>query len=538
VNRPWLALTGLVAALAAVVGVGTVTGPATGSAGTGTSATASATASASAGAGAGASAGSGAAAGSGAGTGAAQVPVVGGSAVCPSVRNGAGLQTQVSAGAVSSPAGATADPAAADGSITAALLTGTGTPALLPVQRPGQVATGLVPDLEDDALVLSARGPLAGALVAGQTTRGARGADRGLAALRCTAPQTDTWFAGGSLGVGEESVLVLVNPDDSPALVDVRIWSAQGGADERPGRGLVVPARSRTALPLDELAPGQTRLAVHVGATRGRVAAALRHTRVDGRVPQGAEWVPPAPAPAPQVVVPGLPAGTGRRSVLVTNPGVDPVVVQLQVSTADGQFVPTGLDAVRVPAGETVSSDLTGPLARSAATVVVRSETGPVLAVGLAVEGRRGGPGEFSYAGAAVPLSGPALLPEASVAARREDSLLLSAPEQDAQVVVRPLRVLGSRTALGKARTVRVVGGRTTELALADLLAEDATGALAVEVRSAEGSGPVYAARFVREQTGDGPLITGTALQSAAQAVTRPEVVADPGAVITPDGQG
>ena len=511
-RRPLVALLGLVALLAALVGVGTATG---------TTARTAATA---------------AGAATAASAAVTPVPVVGASAVCPSVRTGSDLSTQVSAGAVDTGqplTGASAPLTAA--SLTALALGDDGPPAILPVQRLGQVATGLAPGLEDDAYVLSARGELAGALVAAQSTRGSRGAERGLAGLRCTAPQTESWFAGGSLGVGDQAVLLLVNPDDSPALVDVDVWSAEGPADERPGRGLVVAPRSRSTVSLDRLAPGRTLLGVHVSSTRGRVAAALRHTKVDGRVPQGAEWVPASPAPANRVVVPGLPAGPGRRAVLVTNPGPDPVDVRVQLSSADGQFVPTGLDAVRVPGGSTVSSELTGALASSSAAVVVTSETAPVLAVGLVVEAERRGPAEFSYAGAAGPLNGPALLPDGAVQARREDTLLLSAPEQDATVVVRPLQVLGSTTELGRARTVKVAGGRTTELPLADLVADEASGPLAVEVRPADGSGPVYAARFVREQVGDGPFITGLALESAAPAVSRPSVVADPGAVVAPD---
>ena len=88
------------------------------------------------------------------------------------------------------------------------------------------------------------------------------------------------------------------DPDDTPAVVDVEVLTADGRVDQPPGRGIAVGPRARTAVPLDRLAPDRDLLAVHVPAVRGRLAGGVRHVRTSGPAPRGVDWVPPAGAPA------------------------------------------------------------------------------------------------------------------------------------------------------------------------------------------------------------------------------------------------
>ncbi|MFN2523231.1 MAG: DUF5719 family protein [Mycobacteriales bacterium] len=359
-------------------------------------------------------------------------------------------------------------------------------------------------------------------------TRAGSGPSRGLAGLRCAPPTTDSWFVGGATRVGDATLLVLANIDDTPAVVDVQIWSGTGRADSRPGRGITVAARSRAAIALDTLAPDRDLLAVHVVAERGRVASALRHARFDGRTPTGVEWVPQAAPPAATAVVPGLPQGPGRRVVLVTNPGLDPTVVQLQLTTGEGQLVPPGLDAVEVPAGTTVATDITQLTDTTPASVRVTSDGGPVLAGAFVYDAQGTSPvKDFSYAGSTAPLSGPALLTDLVLDRPTESTLLLSAPDGDAAVTVTPVPVLGEPGGLPPARTVPVPGGRTVAVRLSTFLPPGASGRFAVEVRPA-GAAPVYASRYLRERGELGPLTTLLELRGAAQRVPLPAVVRDP----------
>ena len=455
----------------------------------------------------------------------AAVDVVGATAVCPDLRQTKGiLTTRISVGAA---LGASRRDAVG-GSISSLRATSTGTPIAVPVTRPGEVAVDLATDVDRDGLVVSGRGPLAAGLEVEQVTRGERGGDRGLAGLRCEAPRTDAWFEGSSTVVGDRALLVLANVDDTPALVDVQIWSAAGPVDPRSGQGITVAPHTRTLVHLEELAPDRILLAVHVSTRRGRIAPALRHARYDGRVARGVDWVPEAQPPATRLVVPGIPAGPGGRTVLITNPGTDDTTVSIRATTRHGQFVPTGLDAVLVPAGTTVGKQLTTLTSDTAVAVTITSDGGPVLAGAVVLDGQTGPVRELSYTAASLPLSGPALLTDVVLDRPTESTLILSALDADASVVVTPVRLLGRPGALPPARTVRVPAGRTTTLRLSTFFRPGTTARLAVEVRPGIGSGQVYAARYLRERGATGPLTTLIDLQGPALQVARPTVVRDP----------
>lgn len=439
---------------------------------------------------------------------ATQLPVVRATAVCPDLRQeGARGATAVTAGAAG-PGG---------GRITGGALRQPATP--LP---DGPVTRDLGLEVTGGAFVLQAEGPVAAGLAAEQATRATAGTRRGLAALACPAPATSSWFVGGATVVGAAAELLLVNPATTPATVDVRVWTAAGPADARPGRGIVVPPQRRVAVPLDRLAPDRELLAVHVDATGGQVAAALRVVRTDGRIPLGTDWVPPGEAPARELVVPGLPAGPGRRTLLVSNPGRQDALVQVELTTDDGQLVPEGLEAVPVPAGTTVAQDLSEPLAQTPAAVRVRSDV-PVLA-GAEVVDRQDGPvRERSYAAAVPALTGPVLLADVRLSPPTEVTLLLSALTTDAVVELVPVAAPGE---LPAPQRVEVPQGTTVPVRLSRFLPPGSTGSLAVEVRPL--SGQVHAARYVRERSRSGPLTTLLPLRTPPSSVARPPVVPEP----------
>jgi len=461
------------------------------------------------------------------------VPVVGTRAVCPDLLQEDGrTTTRVSVGAVPGLDGPPSDGARDvrdPGVVTVAPLSGAARAGVLPLQGPGQVAPDLGAEVTGDALVVTASGPLAAGLEVEQVGVTLSGGARGLTGLRCTAASSEAWFLGGATVVGQSALLLLVNPDATAAVVDVDVTSRQGRAGGRPGDGVVVPARSRVLLPMDELAPARDGLAVHVVATRGRITAALRHDRSDGAVPLGSEWVPQSGPPSAQVVVPGVPQGPGVRLLLVNAPGPVGTTVSVQVTTGGGQFVPSGLGAVAVPAGSTVGVPLTGVVAGASAALRVRSAAGvPVLASVLVEDAQEGPVREISYAGAAEALDGPALLTDLALDRSTESTLLLSALGGDADVEVTPVPVLGAAGPVAAPRTVRVPGGTTVPVRLSTLLPPGAVDRLAVEVRATDGSGPVYAARYLRRRGADGPFTTLLPLRGAAQQVRRPAVAADP----------
>jgi hypothetical protein len=459
---------------------------------------------------------------------AARVEVVGSTSVCPDLRQQVGrLASRASIGVGPLPSGRTAS----SGRVELDRATAPGKPSPTGLTAPGQVAVNLGTRVDRDALQITAGGSLAASLEAEQVTRGEGGRERGLAGLRCAAASRETWFEGGGTSTGDESTLILVNVDDTPATVDVTAFSSTGPADPKPGQGLTVPPHSRTITLLDRLAPNLSLLAVHVVSRRGRVAAALRYSSVSGDTAAGVDWVPQTVPPATTVVVPGFPqSGDGQRSVLITNPTTDDTTVSVRITTETGQFVPTGLDQLNVPAGTTVTARLDNLTLQTSLAATITSSGSPILAGGIVRDAQRGSPvRELAFTGGTGPLSGPALLTDLVINTPTESTLILSAPSGAATVVVSPIRVTGTTGALPAPKTLRIAAGRTLTLKLSTFYPPRTDAQLALEVRPTDGSGPVYAARYLRERGAHGPLTTLLDLQGPAQEVSRPVVSIDAG---------
>ncbi len=237
---------------------------------------------------------------------------------------------------------------------------------------------------------------------AAQGLLAARGERAGstLAAAGCRSAQPVWWLAGAGGGIDHSSVLFLTNVDEGPAVVDVRLHGATGSVDRAGTRGLTLAPGETFRLPLDEVAPGSDELTVEVAAVRGRV---VPHVIDSTDLPDGKtrEWLPPAVPPDQDVVLAAVPAGADQAVLLVTNPGEDQAIVDLEVLTEDGAFVPLGTEHVSVDPGSVKRVDLTKELEGRAAAVHLQSEVPVTGTVRSVVDG------DIAYAGAAAPLEGP-----------------------------------------------------------------------------------------------------------------------------------
>jgi hypothetical protein len=454
-----------------------------------------------------------------------QVEVVGATAVCPDLIQLDGVvASRVSVGAAPLPAGRDAT----GGSVTSRVLT-LDQDVRVPLTRPGQVAVGLGTTIDRNALAVSATGALAVGLEVEQVTRGERYSTRGLAGIRCVPPRSDSWFVGAGTGINDSSYLILANVDDGPATVDVTVTGSHSDVDPRPGRGISVGPHGRLVLAMDALAPDQQFFGVRVQARRGRVAAAIRHQSALGRVAKGFDWLPLQDGPVTDSVVPGFPQGPGRRLLIIANPGIDDATAEVQVTTRDGQFVPTGMDALTVAAGRVRVVTLDRLTDASPLAVRVRSDV-PVISGGRVDDYQLPPIQDLSYTGGTEPLTGAALLTDLVIDRPTESTLILTAPDTSGSVVVTPIQVIGQAGALPAPRSIRVPGGRTVAFKLSTFFPPGTVARLAVEVRPELGSGPIYAARYLRARGAHGPLTTLLDLQGPAQRVQRPRVVADPAA--------
>jgi hypothetical protein len=373
--------------------------------------------------------------------------------------------------------------------------------------------------------LVEATGALAAGLEAEQLTVVEDGAARGWSGVRCTAPGGSPWFLGASGGLGKTDDLLLVNPDPTTALVAVDLWGPHGPIAAPAGQGIAVPGRSRRVVPLASLAPDLDPLAVHVIPRAGRIAAALFDERVSASgQPAGADFLTPLTAPGRVQVLPGLIGSATHPTLLLADPGPVPATATVQVVGTGGSFVPSGLQAVTVPAGRTAALDLGRYLDASvtshAAALRVTADA-PVLAAGLLTAGTPGLPDtELAWTGASPALAGPTPVSDLEFGSVTSSVLVLSAPAGAATArLVAPGH---------PARTISVPAGRTVTVPAADLA--PAHGSSSAAVLTPEAGGPLYAARMVDETGAHGPLLSLLPLASPPQTVTEQPANPDPAA--------
>jgi hypothetical protein len=251
-------------------------------------------------------------------------------------------------------------------------------------------------------------GGLAPGLVAAQVTQDSFTRGRGLSSQPCLAPDTTWWFVGGGSTAGRESELVLVNPEDTPADLEVAISGPEGQVSAPRLRGVVVEPRGRVVLRLAEEAPGLPAVAWQVNVRQGRVVAALYDREANGFVPRGADWIPASADPATRVLIPGVSGGAGNRQLLVHAPGELTATVRVRLITAAGSFVPDAAPEIEVPGGTVVAVDLDEALQGDEATVDLQSDVPIVAGVRQrhpGVDASAGALDELSFTAGASPIT-------------------------------------------------------------------------------------------------------------------------------------
>lgn len=119
----------------------------------------------------------------------------------------------------------------------------------------------------------------------------------GFAAAGCAEASSDAWLVGGSTVVGHTSIVMLSNPTDVAASVDLALYGEAGPVDAPGSTGIVVPARSQRVVPLAGLAPNLNSPVVHVTSRGGQIVASLQQSVIHGLTPGGVELVGSAARP-------------------------------------------------------------------------------------------------------------------------------------------------------------------------------------------------------------------------------------------------
>lgn len=253
------------------------------------------------------------------------------------------------------------------------------------------------------SVVLEGEGAMATASSGAVLGTATGGTDTGLSAAPCLAPSTTHWFTGFGTGDADRTELVLTNPDDAQAEVDLRFFGRTGRIVVPGSPAVIVEAHATRTFSLATLVTENGPFGLQIQASEGRVSAIARRTRTTELKPSGADWQLPSTTPALTSVIPTVPDGAGARDLLITNPGMDRATVAVQVLTVGGPVVPSGAASVEVGPESTVSVDLAPGLAGAAGAVKLTSDQ-PVTGAVTSASTRTGAVSDFAVQSAAAPL--------------------------------------------------------------------------------------------------------------------------------------
>lgn len=387
--------------------------------------------------------------------------------------------------------------------------------AALTVREKGRGALLAQPD---ESLVLQAEGAMASLSGGAIFTNSTGGPDRGLSLAGCTAPATEHWFSGLGAADDHRSELVLTNPDQSQAEVDLRLYGVDGIEQAAGGLGIVVPGNSTRTVALESLVDSEDLLSARVRTTAGRIAVAARDRATgEDSTPAGSDWIGATRAPAHSVVVPGLPGRAGVRELVVANPSDRRTTVAIEALGADGTFAPADADEIEVGAESTAAIRLDEALAGEPVALRLTSEQ-PVTGVVRSTSERRGAAPDV-----AVSVAGPGLvsagLAPVAVTSGTASSLLLSNPGAEPVDVPIELFSLDGNSLLAETLTVPA-GGSVGK----DLPGKNAAFLVAHTPAGSEVHGGVV----ITQRSGDVAGLTGLALASPDVAARAPDASRDP----------
>jgi hypothetical protein len=312
-----------------------------------------------------------------------------------------------------------------EGALTVTPLDDSVADSTLSEQGKGQVLADV-----DDPLVLEGEGVMARASSAAVLTSADDAGARGLLAAPCQPPVTTAWLVGVGATSDYRSELVLTNPDDSQAELDLRYYGRNGLVIVPGSPNVVVDGRSSTVVSLESVVATEGPLTVAVRADSGRVSAVARTVASVGLTPNGAEWHTPSTAPRTRSVIPGIPEGAGSRELFVVNPGTERAEVHIEVLGEQGSFVPVGAERVEVAPESTASIQLETGLAGAPGAVRLTSN---VAVTGSVVSRNSVGQGmpDIAVEPAAAPLVGSGMAPIATTNLAAADVVLSNDTDQE-----------------------------------------------------------------------------------------------------------
>lgn len=235
----------------------------------------------------------------------------------------------------------------------------------------------------------------------------------GFAASACQAPLMQSWIVAGATTTGSSDLLLLANPGEVPATVQLTVYGATGAQVPPGGSDLVVAAGQQRIVPLAGLLLGEESPVVRVTATGAPIRAALQSSITRTLVPGGVDQTGAVVSAATTQVIVGVdvtPAAADDDTAGATS------VVRLVSADADTTATVSAVDQdggialsqqVPLTAALPTELELTG---LAAGTYSVRVEaSAPVVAAEFQSTGLGAG-SDFAWYAATPALTADALL--------------------------------------------------------------------------------------------------------------------------------
>jgi hypothetical protein len=302
-------------------------------------------------------------------------------------------------------------------------------PVALKLSEPGK---GARPFQTDASIVIAADGAMATTSSAVIVDDVKDGTEAGLKAAPCLAPATTHWFSGLGATDEDRTDLILSNPDDAQAQVDLRYYGRSGRIAVPGSPGVVIRGHDTRPVSLTKL-QGESPVSVAVQASQGRVTAVAKRTQTSQIKPAGVDWQLPSTSPAKVVLIPGVPAGEGNRQLVVTNPNNSRATVDVQVLGFQGPYTPSGAGSVDVPPEGTATVNLQPGLAGEAAGIKLTSDV-PVTGAVISTSRRSGAGSDLAVQSAAAPLIGSGISALATTNLADTELIISNGGDADAQV--------------------------------------------------------------------------------------------------------
>lgn len=165
---------------------------------------------------------------------------------------------------------------------------------------------------------------------------------QGLSASSCAEPVHEQWLVGGGTTLGQSVTLVLGNPFEVPATVQVSLYDPNGKVDSSRTTGVLVPANSQRIVSLGGYAPSRDSIVARVESTGAAVTAALGISQTVDIRSFSVDTVTRQLAATTSLVVPGVANFSSDESVHDgAAPNSDPYPVRVRVLSPEASGTAT-----------------------------------------------------------------------------------------------------------------------------------------------------------------------------------------------------